>query len=419
MIGNGWISPLHQYREYVPFAKKHFITEGSDAARRIENQEAICIKALDDGGKDHVDSFVCEQVLQEILKESEKNGKCVNMYDVRLRDSYPGCGNDWPPDLETVTPYLRRDDVIKALHVNADKSTGWIECNGAVGRNFKAAKSLPSVRLLPDLLKEISILLFSGDQDLICNHLGTEELIHNLEWNGAKGFELSPGTWAPRRQWTFEGEAAGMYQYARNLTYVLFYNSSHMVPFDYPRRTRDMLDRFIGVDIGIIGGAPADSRIDGEKGPQTSVGGHPNSAAAEQAEHSRLKAAARSAYYKSGETALIIIVIAACAWGFYLWRSRDQKTKYSGLPNQRSDSIANDRLLGIRSPGFEFFRQKRTNGARDVEAADFDETALEDLRSSNGGGEEDRYSVGGASSDEEDGEEDGDKRRHGASSVDK
>ena len=402
MIGNGWISPVHQYLEYVPFAKKHFLEEGSDAARRIENQQAICVKALDNGGKDHVDSASCEQLLQDILKETKSDGQCVNMYDVRLKGSYPSCGSHWPPDLEDVTPYLRRDDVINALHINPDKNTGWTECSGAVSESFKAKKSSPSVQLLPDLLKEISILLFSGDQDLICNHLGTEELIHNLEWNGAKGFELSPGTWAPRRQWTFEGEAAGMYQYARNLTYLLFYNSSHMVPFDYPRRTRDMLDRFIGVDIGIIGGTPADSRIDGEKGPQTSVGGHPNSDAAEKAEHDRLEAAIRGAYYKSGETVLIIIiVVAACGWGLYKWRSRDQKIKYGGLPHQRHDSVSNDRLLNVRASGSEYFRQKRSNGTRDVEAADFDETALEDLRSSNDERDGDRYSVGGVSSDEE------------------
>lgn len=32
---------------------------------------------------------------------------CINMYDVRLRDSYPSCGMSWPPDLTDVTPYLR------------------------------------------------------------------------------------------------------------------------------------------------------------------------------------------------------------------------------------------------------------------------------------------------------------------------
>lgn len=32
---------------------------------------------------------------------------CINMYDVRLRDTYPSCGMAWPPDLALVTPYLR------------------------------------------------------------------------------------------------------------------------------------------------------------------------------------------------------------------------------------------------------------------------------------------------------------------------
>src|SRR5579859_2003981 len=32
---------------------------------------------------------------------------CINMYDVRLRDTYPSCGMSWPPDLTDVTPYLR------------------------------------------------------------------------------------------------------------------------------------------------------------------------------------------------------------------------------------------------------------------------------------------------------------------------
>ena len=29
------------------------------------------------------------------------------MYDIRLRDSWPACGNNWPPDLGDVTHYLR------------------------------------------------------------------------------------------------------------------------------------------------------------------------------------------------------------------------------------------------------------------------------------------------------------------------
>ena len=367
---------------------KGVIQDGSDTAKQIEDQHKTCAEQLKKPGySDKIDLPVCEDVLQQILKKSEKDGQCYNMYDLRLRDEIGSCGMNWPPDLKDVTPYLRRQDVIDALHINKDKKTGWIECAGAVSSNFKPKKSVPSIQLLPELLTTVPITLFSGDQDLICNHLGTEGFIHNMEWNSGKGFELSPGTWAPRKHWTFEGEPAGLYQQARNLTYILFYNSSHMVPFDYPRRSRDMLDRFLGVDIASIGGKPTDSRLDGEKGVETSVGGHPNSTAAEQEEAEKLEEAKWAAYYKSGEVALIVVIILASAWGFYVWRDRRRRAGY-------------DSLFG--GSNIQLLRKRQ---GRDVETADFDESELDDLHvaspDSHDEEPEGRYSLGGASSDED------------------
>jgi carboxypeptidase D len=406
LIGNGWISPDEQYKAYLSFAyEKGLVERDSDVAKRLESQQAVCVKAMSEAGaKDRVDLSQCEAILQDILRETQTKGpdnksQCVNMYDVRLKDTYPSCGMHWPPDLEQVTPYLRRDDVLQALHISPGKRPGWTECNGAVGSAFRARHSKPSVQLLPDLIKEVPTVLFSGAEDLICNHIGTEELISNLEWNGAKGFELSPGTWAPRRDWEFEGESAGFYQEARNLTYILFYNSSHMVPFDYARRTRDMLDRFMRVDIASIGGVPTDSRIDGEKGLETSVGGHPNSTVAEEAEQEKLKAAKWSAYYRSGEIVLIIVIIAASAWGWFVWRDRQKRAGYKGVIGGETPISLNGARNNFRSGmGLESFRNKSVN--RDVEAADFDEAELDELHVETPT-EADHYSVG-SSSDNED-----------------
>jgi len=320
---------------------------------------------------------------------------------------------NWPPDLVNVTPYLRRQDVLKALHVAESQQPGWTECNGAVGGAFRARHSKPSIQILPDLIADVPTVLFSGAEDLICNHLGTEELINNMEWNGGKGFEISPGTWAPRRDWEFEGESAGIYQEARNLTYVLFYNSSHMVPFDYARRTRDMLDRFMRVDIASIGGVPTDSRIDGEKGLETSVGGHPNSTVAEEAEKEKLEAAKWHAYYKSGEVALVVVILAASAWAYYVWKDRRKRAGYSGLFGGIGGmSNTADRMRS--GMGLESFRSKRTGG--DVEAGDFDESELDDLHvvTPTDDMERDRYSVGSAS-DEEDGKKPSDGHMNGKS----
>jgi len=411
LIGNGWIAPEEQYKAYLTYAyDKGLVERGSEIAGRLESQQAICLKSISElRGKLKVDIQQCEQILQNILKETTKHlpgGKteCINMYDVRLTDTYPSCGMNWPSDLKEVTPYLRRTDVVQALHIKPEKKTGWSECNGGVGAAFRARNSEPSYQILPALLAEVPTVLFSGAEDLICNHIGTEELISNMQWNGGKGFEISPGTWAPRHTWEFEGENAGFYQEARNLTYILFSNSSHMVPFDYSRRTRDMLDRFMNVDIASIGGVPTDSRIDGEKGLETSVGGHPNSTVAELAEKEKLDAAKWSAYYKSGEIVLVIVAIAAAVWGYYVWRERRQRSGYRGIfGGETPMSLGGARRgFGQGGMGLENLRGGRKGRDGDIEAGDFDESELDELHirtPTDLGGEP--YSIGSEDEDEE------------------
>ncbi|KAI0543913.1 Alpha/Beta hydrolase protein [Xylaria curta] len=398
MIGNGWIAPNEQYEAYITFAyEKGIVEKGSELASKLEGQLRTCRDDLALTNSNKIANRACEQILSDMLRLTQKKGKngesqCVNMYDVRLTDTYPSCGMNWPPDLQYVTPYLRKKEVVEALHINPNKNTGWTECNGAVGNAFNTQKSQPAVNLLPDLLKEVKILLFSGAEDLICNHMGTEAFLSNLEWNGGKGFEVSPGNWAPRRPWTFEGDAAGFWQEARNLTYVLFNNSSHMVPFDYPRRTRDMLDRFTGVDISSIGGTPSESELDGEKLPETTVGGVSNHTDTDQtAKDEELKAAKWAAYQKSGEVVLAIVAIGAAVWGFIIWRSRKRTSGYTGVP------LMTDRNGGA---GLEGFRNRRAN--RDVEAGDFDENQLDDLHvTSPTEMDRNHYSVGSESDDDD------------------
>ena len=387
LIGNGWVDPKSQSLAYLEYAYKNKLVEkGSSLGKQLDAKQEECKKALDaTDGPLHVSYAQCEDVLTSMLRMTKKDNRCTNMYDIRLDDSFPSCGMNWPPDLVHLTPYLRRDDVIKALHVDKDKTPGWSECNGKVGREFKARKSEPSLGFLPSLIERgVPTLLFSGKEDLICNHIGTEAFVHELKWNGGTGFEVAPGTWAPRRDWTFEGELAGIWQEARNLTYVLFYNSSHMVPFDYPRRTRDMLDRFMKVDIASIGGKPTNSRIDGQKGLETSVGGHPNSTVAEEEEQAKLDHERWSAYYRSGAIALVVVAVLALCFGWYVWRDRRRRAGYTGLRAVGSDG----RMMAEHMM------------PRDVEARDFDENELDDIEPRRVEDER-RYSLGGVSSDEE------------------
>lgn len=118
------------------------------------------------------------------------NTMCVNIYDIRLSDTYPACGMNWPPDLSYITPYLRRDDVRTALHVTSS-SEAWTECRGNVGRAFSVANSRPSVGLIPKIIeKGVEVMLFHGDQDLLCNYVGVENMIAGMEWEGGVGFNV-------------------------------------------------------------------------------------------------------------------------------------------------------------------------------------------------------------------------------------
>ena len=113
----------------------------------------------------------------------------MNAYDIRLSDTYPACGMNWPPDLTYIKPYLQRDDVRAAFHATGS-SESWTECRKDVSTNLDMHKSPPSVYLLPGLLEKIPIMLFHGDQDFVCNYLGVERMIEALEWNGETGFSV-------------------------------------------------------------------------------------------------------------------------------------------------------------------------------------------------------------------------------------
>jgi carboxypeptidase D len=67
LIGNGWTDPANQYPAYVSYAyKAGLVEEGSDKAKSIEDQLAICRNAMKDGI--HISINECEDILNTILR---------------------------------------------------------------------------------------------------------------------------------------------------------------------------------------------------------------------------------------------------------------------------------------------------------------------------------------------------------------
>lgn len=340
---------MEGYKSYLPFAiETGLVLQGSEQFDAINEVLTQCLAAQESRGVS-IHMAECEGILSKLLevtltKDAEGTNQCINVYDYSLSDTYPSCGMNWPNELVYVQPYLRRADVLEAIHAK-DKVGGWTECNGNVGATFKARKSAPSSVLFPALLKEVPILLFSGQRDIICNHLSTENFIQEMTWNGAKGFGSEE-----QQTWVFQNEDIGYYQSARNLTYVLFHNASHMVPYDYARRTRDMLDRFIGIDVSSIGGQGADSSVGGTKS-ETPTSFDDAADEIQQDKDLIAKISKYKEYYKAGSLALGVVIVAVIMLVLFIWKNRQSiRRKYGydklGLQESRgADSTELEELV--------------------------------------------------------------------------
>ena len=255
LIGNGWVSPNEQSLSYLPFFKDHGLIDihhpkwATLLAKHEQCQKIVNkIDSTFDDGTVHyyeVSSSTCEAILTDLLEytqdtANDKNQQCINMYDYTLRDSYPSCGMNWPNELVNVGPFLRQEKVMHQLNlINLKK---WNECNGKVGRTFQARHSIPSVHLLPELAKEIPVMLFNGANDIICNSQGVLSYLQKLQWNGETGFINKDN----QISWVYDNKEVGYMLWERNISFINIYNSSHMVPYDLPDVSRALIDLITG-----------------------------------------------------------------------------------------------------------------------------------------------------------------------------
>ena len=81
--------------------------------------------------------------------------------------------------------------MVAALHAS-DVPGQWVECKTRVHTEFSTRKSNSSITVLPRVLEKIPVMLFVGDQDMICNYVGIESMIQAMTWNGETGLGVCP-----------------------------------------------------------------------------------------------------------------------------------------------------------------------------------------------------------------------------------
>ncbi|KAJ2242063.1 Cell death protease [Coemansia sp. RSA 455] len=115
MIGNGWIDPLPMYMSYGEILTRHELLTPEVYSGMLKLMDS-CAKEFKRAPQP-VHTDVCERIPMVFLNEGgPKPGMCYNMYDLRLTDTQPSCGMNWPPEISIYTEYLNRADVQKAIN---------------------------------------------------------------------------------------------------------------------------------------------------------------------------------------------------------------------------------------------------------------------------------------------------------------
>ncbi|KAJ8590955.1 hypothetical protein M405DRAFT_860955 [Rhizopogon salebrosus TDB-379] len=87
----------------------------------------------------------------------------------------------------------------------------------------------------------ISVVIFSGNDDSLIPHLGSQVTIQNTTFGGIQGFTRKPSTpW-----YDDDGEFAGIVHQERNWTYVLVAHASHLVGYANPESGLVLVREFI------------------------------------------------------------------------------------------------------------------------------------------------------------------------------
>ncbi|KAJ2708733.1 Cell death protease [Coemansia spiralis] len=238
MVGNGWVDPYPMYMSYMELLRARGMLTPAVHTRMLAEMDQCTREFKRAPQPVHTDQ--CEGIPVVFLEDGgPEPGRCYNQYDLRLTDTQPSCGMNWPPEVGIFTDYLNRKDVQRAINVHRPPSV-WTECNNRVNHLLRGDTSPPSVDLLPRILDHVPVLFFVGKEDFLCNYIGTEWTIGNLTWAGARGL----GAATAASPWTIDGREVGQVTTARGLTYALINDASHMVGVDKPREMLDVFTAF-------------------------------------------------------------------------------------------------------------------------------------------------------------------------------
>ncbi|TKY72654.1 Serine carboxypeptidase 49 [Spatholobus suberectus] len=233
-IGNGLTNPAIQYQAYPDFALDNGIitkAEYDDISKSIPDCGQVNTCETQGGQSCEIAINNCEEIFDRILAIAGD----INYYDIRKK-----CVGDLCYDFKNLETLLNLQKVKSALGVRDDLK--FVSCSKTVYdamtqdwmRNLEVG--------IPALLEDgIKLLVYAGEEDLICNWLGNYRWVHAMEWSGQKAFGTSPTV-----KFVVDGAEAGSLNSYGPLSFLKVHGAGHMVPMDQPKAALQMLKSWMG-----------------------------------------------------------------------------------------------------------------------------------------------------------------------------
>jgi carboxypeptidase C (cathepsin A) len=230
-IGNGITSPRIQYGAYGMFAYGRGMID-EPAFEETETLYEECKKLIEEKRSKEA-SEKCDMIFEVISREAGD----FNQYDVTRDCIGPLCY-----DMEDIIKYFNRVDVMKAIHADRGVKTSWEPCDAKVHEEIQndwfVSERYPDVPSL--LANDISVLVYNGNNDFVCNFMGSETWVRSMEWAGKDAYAKTV-----RSPWNVNNATAGYVNEADNLTMLIVRNAGHLVPHDQPENSWNMLMTFL------------------------------------------------------------------------------------------------------------------------------------------------------------------------------
>jgi len=226
-IGDGWTDPIIQLQSYGFFGVANALIDQNqyEEVKELQDSAVQLIKQ----GKMAEAQKASNDSLNKVVKDAG------NIWEYNYRYYLSGSENDQTD----TTSWFNLPSTRRALHIPEEIVFSMVN---QIVYNKMTNDFMTSMKdRFPFVLEKIPVMLYNGQDDLICNAPGSEAWISTIDWPHRQDYlNAKKSVWKNQ-----DGEIAGYERSSHGLVQVIVLKAGHMVPADQPKNAQNLVDRFI------------------------------------------------------------------------------------------------------------------------------------------------------------------------------